>query len=212
MVTIDELKQIIAVRPVVVQNPNIRSERWLTYDSKFGDFYLETPFLDYSQRITNDEAVKLYENRPRISIEMFSGMREVERRDIILPIHPEYISLIMAGKKTIEVRKRVPQYPVGKIYQYETAPVSKIVGVMEVSKIEVFNGVNDVNDIKEQLKKACLTKDQFWKYVGSREKEIAFYYIQNPERFPKPIAISVVPQSLIYVTEKLKKEIGEQNE
>lgn len=55
-------------------------------------------------------------------------------KQIILPIHPEYVRKILSGEKTFEYRKIIPQ-DIDYILIYETAPVSKVVAIGEVAEI-----------------------------------------------------------------------------
>ena len=55
-------------------------------------------------------------------------------KQIILPIHPEYVRKILSGEKTFEYRKKIPQ-DITNILIYETAPTSKIVAIGEVAEI-----------------------------------------------------------------------------
>lgn len=54
----------------------------------------------------------------------------------IVSIHPQYCDHIFAGRKTFEVRSRIPRLNVGDIiFVYATAPISKVVGYFEVSGV-----------------------------------------------------------------------------
>jgi len=60
-------------------------------------------------------------------------------KDIILAVKPKYVELIKSGVKTIELRKSAPTCPVDRIYIYETAPVSKVVGYFRGSDVIGFD-------------------------------------------------------------------------
>lgn len=55
-------------------------------------------------------------------------------KQIILPIHPEYVKKILSGEKSFEFRKRIPQ-DIDYILIYETSPISRIVAIGEVAEI-----------------------------------------------------------------------------
>jgi predicted transcriptional regulator len=204
----EELKKLISgKKPILVSNPDSRAERWLNYDAKMGTFLIESPYINECHPISESKAIKLYSNRPIIVVPVSTAKKQ-SSVDIILPIHQKWIDLIMSGKKTIEVRKVIPRQLVKTIYIYNTSPVSKIIGSIEIEKIEVFNGIKQISEIKKQLKKACLTEDDFLKYIGNdMKKGVVFYYIKNPVIFTEPIKISVIPQSMVYCNERLNMEI-----
>lgn len=54
------------------------------------------------------------------------------KKNIILPIAPQYIEKILSGEKKYEYRKKLCKYNISRIYLYATAPVKGIVGEAEV--------------------------------------------------------------------------------
>lgn len=51
---------------------------------------------------------------------------------IVLPIKAEYAKGILFGDKLYEYRRRIPKRPVSQIVIYETAPMSRVVGTVDV--------------------------------------------------------------------------------
>lgn len=51
---------------------------------------------------------------------------------IVLPIKEEYAKGILFGDKLYEYRRRIPRRPVSQIVIYETAPMSRVVGTVDV--------------------------------------------------------------------------------
>lgn len=51
---------------------------------------------------------------------------------IVLPIKAEYAKGILFGEKMFEYRKRMPKRPISQIVIYETAPMSRVVGTVDV--------------------------------------------------------------------------------
>ena len=54
------------------------------------------------------------------------------KKNIILPIAPQYIEKILSGEKKYEYRKRLCKNNISRMYLYATAPVKGIVGEAEV--------------------------------------------------------------------------------
>jgi predicted transcriptional regulator len=56
--------------------------------------------------------------------------------DVIISIHPAHAEAILAGIKTIELRRRVPNLPSGtKLWIYATRPTAAIVGVATIADV-----------------------------------------------------------------------------
>lgn len=51
---------------------------------------------------------------------------------IVLPIKAEYAKGILFGDKLFEYRRRMPKRPISQIVIYETAPMSRVVGTVDV--------------------------------------------------------------------------------
>ena len=59
-----------------------------------------------------------------------------ENKDAIISIHPKYADAILSGKKTIELRRRIPATAVGtRLWIYATRPLGGVVGSAVVSEI-----------------------------------------------------------------------------
>src|SRR5574344_1912832 len=54
---------------------------------------------------------------------------------ILLPIKPQYVSLILSGQKRFEYRTRIPKEDITKIIIYSSYPIKKVVGETEVKSI-----------------------------------------------------------------------------
>ena len=53
--------------------------------------------------------------------------------DAIISIHPDYADAIFAGKKTIELRRRIPEVPSGtRLWIYATRPTGAIIGFVTI--------------------------------------------------------------------------------
>jgi predicted transcriptional regulator len=56
--------------------------------------------------------------------------------DAIISIHPDYANAILAGTKTIELRRRVPDLSAGtRLWIYATQPTGAVVGYVTVKEI-----------------------------------------------------------------------------
>jgi predicted transcriptional regulator len=56
--------------------------------------------------------------------------------DAIISIHPNYAEAILAGSKTIELRRRLPALPSGtRLWIYATRPTGAIIGVATIKEV-----------------------------------------------------------------------------
>jgi predicted transcriptional regulator len=56
--------------------------------------------------------------------------------DAIISIHPIYADAILAGKKTIELRRRIPELRSGtRLWIYATRPIGAVVGFVTIQEV-----------------------------------------------------------------------------
>jgi predicted transcriptional regulator len=56
--------------------------------------------------------------------------------DVIISIHPTHADSILAGKKTIELRRRIPELPSGtRLWIYATRPIGAVVGFVTIQHV-----------------------------------------------------------------------------
>jgi predicted transcriptional regulator len=58
------------------------------------------------------------------------------RRIALLPVHPEFASAILAGRKTVEFRRRAPRGAT-HVLVYATAPISGLMGWFEIAGVDL---------------------------------------------------------------------------
>lgn len=120
---------------------------------------------------------------------------------ILLPIHPEFATLIIAGKKKYEYRKIIPRETISYIALYSTCPVQKIVAIVEV--------VDKISDTPTKLwkrtaKDGAITRKHFRQYFYGKKTASAFK-LGKVIAFDKPIALEELsvtnsPQSFLYLS------------
>lgn len=60
----------------------------------------------------------------------------VELRQALISIHPDHAAAILSGKKTVELRRRVPDLPPGsKLWIYATRPRGAVVAMATVEQV-----------------------------------------------------------------------------
>ncbi|MGL4637372.1 MAG: helix-turn-helix domain-containing protein [Beijerinckiaceae bacterium] len=135
------------------------------------------------------------------------------QRDVILSIRPQYSEKIIAGSKTVELRRRFPtSSQKGTVaYIYSTSPVRAIVGVAEISDVLKL----PIPQIWMRFKKtAFINKSDFDKYFEGSEYGFALLF-KEVRAFPNPMPLAELrekfgfepPQSFLYARHDLRKAL-----
>ena len=121
---------------------------------------------------------------------------------ILLSIKPEYVSRILEGSKKFEVRRSVAKRKVGRILIYSTAPVKKVVALVDVTGV--------LQDSPQRLWQhthagAGISRAKFMDYFAGRTVAYA-YQLGTLRRFKEPrtlaeYGIVSAPQSFTYIEE-----------
>jgi predicted transcriptional regulator len=137
-------------------------------------------------------------------------------RAVLLSIKPRYADLILAGIKRVEFRRSWAAEDVAMIVLYSSAPVQKIVGLVEVKDVVIASA--------SVLWKTCtekgggLTLKEFQAYFAGKPKGVALLLGQvftptKPLELAEVVSNFVPPQSFRYLdakeyTKLEKKVIG----
>lgn len=119
---------------------------------------------------------------------------------MILPIYPEYIDLIIKGKKKYEFRKFTCKKEVKTILLYATHPIKAIVGEAKILNI-IKNTPENVWKITKKF--AGMSKEDFDVYYCDKNVAIA-YELGNIKTYKTPKSLKdfnldIVPRSFAYV-------------
>jgi predicted transcriptional regulator len=117
-----------------------------------------------------------------------------------LSIHPEHVDNILRGTKKFEFRKVESRRPVDCIVIYSTAPISTIVGEVDVtgtvdgSPEELWRQTADLSGISREL---------FDSYYAGRQRAVAYRLgevrkYENPKQLAD-LGVSSAPQSFVYL-------------
>lgn len=106
--------------------------------------------------------------------------------DAIISIKPRHVGNIMSGKKTVELRARNINLPVGaRLWIYSTLPVGEIEVFAEIDFIEVLP---PKEMWKKHGKSISIPKVEFDAYTKSRDL-VAAIGLKNIERLDKKIGL-----------------------
>lgn len=141
------------------------------------------------------------------------------QRDVVLSIKPQYSSKILAGEKTVELRRRFPlKVPGGTLaFIYSTTPDKALVGCAEIASVTKERVTTMWRKLKEE---ACIAKRDFDDYFSGQEFGFALRF-SRVQTFKNAIDLNVLrdrfdfeaPQSFLYakplLREALKHELTE---
>lgn len=124
--------------------------------------------------------------------------------NIILSIKPEWAAKIYSGEKIIEWRKTRPKKfrDYDRVFLYETAPVKKITGFLELYGITKKEKPEKLSKHHPLINLGCVDKKELEKYAGG--KTIYAYLIRYAEKFTpsgeelKKFGVKKAPQSWVY--------------
>ena len=120
---------------------------------------------------------------------------------ILMPINPEYVDEILAGRKKYEYRKiKAKRNNIDKIIIYSTSPIMKVVAEVDIKEILE----EEPEKLWEMTKnESGITKEFYNKYYKNKNTAIA-YKLGTIKVYDEPknlndIGINYVPQSFVYL-------------
>jgi predicted transcriptional regulator len=119
---------------------------------------------------------------------------------LLLSINPEHVENILQGTKKYEFRKVGSRRPVDRIVIYSTAPVSMIVGEVEV--VDALGG-SPAEIWQQTAEHSGISKEFFDSYFKGKSKAIA-YRLGEVRKYKRPkhladVGVSSAPQSFAYL-------------
>lgn len=119
---------------------------------------------------------------------------------ILLSINPEHVINIFLKTKQYEFRKVRCKQDVNMIVIYATAPVSRVIG-----EVEVLDILEDKPDKIWEITKRIsgITRELFAEYYENKERAVA-YKLGKVKKYKEPkllneIGINYTPQSFVYL-------------
>lgn len=95
------------------------------------------------------------------------------RQTLLLSVHPRYVSLMLAGEKTVEIRRKRPTaLPGALVLIYATAPTSQVVAVGVLDDM-VSGGADAL--WRRFGDKACLTRRAMRDYLRGASRPTALF-------------------------------------
>lgn len=120
---------------------------------------------------------------------------------ILMPINPQYVDEILAGRKKYEYRKiKAKKVNVDKMIIYSTSPIMKVVAEVDIKEILE----EEPEKLWEMTKsESGITKSFYNKYYKNKNIAVAYKLgkikIYNEPKNLNEIGINYVPQSFVYL-------------
>ena len=111
------------------------------------------------------------------------------KRSVLISIKPKFSQLIVNGKKTVELRKKVPANLAGRtVYVYSTCPEAKIIGFFQANRVEIL----PVSELWDRVRtEAGMEKEAFFDYYAEKEVGYAIFFHRFIV-FDDPISLHVL--------------------
>lgn len=107
---------------------------------------------------------------------------------LLLSIHPKHVDAILAGTKTVELRRRRPRVDIGSALIYATSPRMELAGMFQIRSVTCSNLESLWQLTRER---AAITRQQFDDYFIGLETGVAIQ-ISDVIRFPNPIPLDTL--------------------
>jgi len=133
-------------------------------------------------------------------------------RDVLLSVRPRFVDLILAGKKTVELRRKIwnLKKDVDWAYVYASAPVQKVVAIFHPNPIYCSN-IGGLWEMFGDPRRNVLgvSEDEFYRYFEGLRVGYALQITHLCKaKYPVPVCnIGKPPQNFRYLQEWEKDAI-----
>lgn len=172
---------------------------------------IEVAFANNAQRLDLFDDTRVDDDQYLLPI--FTEEQFRASRDVVLSIKPHYTSLILQGRKTVELRRRFPaQMPSGTLaFLYSTTPDQALVGTAQIAKVHK----KPIKMIWSKFSKsACIDKSNFETYFAGLHEGFALEF-EDVRTFPRAVGLKELrerfsfepPQSFLYARPFLREAL-----
>ncbi|MGG7572906.1 ASCH domain-containing protein [Streptomyces sirii] len=135
-------------------------------------------------------------------------------RPMLLSVHPRFATAILAGSKTVEVRRqRVAAPPGTTVVLYATAPTMALVGLARIAAVKV----GSPRDVwRAHRSQTGISRREFDEYM-SGATQASGLTLEDPQPFEEPVPLSALraagtfhpPQSYRYLKGEALRQVAE---
>lgn len=144
------------------------------------------------------------------------GDLDQSKRDVVFSIKPQHSERILAGQKTVELRRRFPRkvVPGGLAFIYTTTPVRALTGVATIEAVIERSPHQLWMEFSDQ---ACVPRSHFRSYFAGLSTAFAIK-LRGAKRLRRPIELAELrerfsfepPQSFLYARPQLCKALHDE--
>jgi predicted transcriptional regulator len=123
-----------------------------------------------------------------LELDSLAKGRQVQENDIIISIRPEHANNIMAGRKTVELRRRFPANSLagGLMFIYASSPDQALIGAARIERVRRMTPAGLWRSFKKQ---ACMSRELFNTYFAGATEGFGVM-LGEVVRFPEAIPVS----------------------
>lgn len=132
---------------------------------------------------------------------------------VLLSIHPKYADAIFSGSKKVEFRKIRFSRPVSYIVVYVTSPICKVVGYLEVDRIDLDT---PSSNWRKYGQLGAISSQDYKTYYAGKESSAAIL-IKMALKLDRPLRLNELwpdirpPQSYQYLPRDLFEDISDRS-
>ena len=155
-------------------------------------------------------------DRDQLMLPMFSDKAFIAQRDVVLSIKPQYSSLILEGRKTVELRRRFPiNVPRGTlVFIYSTTPAQAMVGTAQIKRV-LRSPIAEI--WSEFSRMACIDKADFDNYFNGLYNGYVLQF-ENARSLNRTVGLQELrdrfsfepPQSFLYANPILSEALTDE--
>jgi len=133
---------------------------------------------------------------------------------LFLSIHPRYVEAILHGRKTVELRKRVPRAEIGtQLVIYASMPKCAVVALAVIDRIDAMEPERMWQKVR---KVAAVSRQEFDEYFQNHALAVGIHF-SHVEVFENPITLAELreawhtfhpPQQFRYLDEFQQRSIA----
>ena len=118
----------------------------------------------------------------------------MQATQIIISIRPEHVRNIMAGRKTVELRRRFPEaLATGVLLIYSSSPEQALVGTARIEQVQRMTPEGLWRRFKD---KVCITRDLFDAYFAGANEGFGQGHSKNPSGYSFDGVVAIFPKVL----------------
>lgn len=108
-------------------------------------------------------------------------------RSLLLSVRPRFAQALLAGTKTVEIRRRFPDVPAGMmVVVYSSSPEKAVIGTMQAKALVRSTAIAIWRDYSEAI---ALEESELTDYLDGAS-ECSVLELSHPQLWPSPVSLN----------------------